>query len=243
MNYHWNWHIFLEPNPTGGGTYLDMLLSGLLLTLETSLWAWIIALLFGSIVGVMRTLPSKAASGLGFAYVEFFRNMPLLVQLFLWFFVLPELLPHAWGLWLKQLTHAPFYTAAIGIGLFMSARVAEQLRSGIGSLPRGQKQAATALGLTTAQTYAYVLLPIAYRIILPPLTSEFLNTIKNTAVAITIGLLELTGEARSMQEFSFQVFEAYTAATVMYLLINIVVVTAMRVIERRVAIPGYIAGK
>jgi glutamate/aspartate transport system permease protein len=125
----------------------------------------------------------------------------------------------------------------------MSARVAEQLRSGIGSLPRGQKQAATALGLTTAQTYAYVLLPIAYRIILPPLTSEFLNTIKNTAVAITIGLLELTGQARSMQEFSFQVFEAFTAATVMYLLINIVVVTAMRVIERRVAIPGYIAGK
>ena len=243
MNYHWNWHIFLEPNPTGGGTYLDMLLSGLLLTLETALWAWIIALVFGSIVGVMRTLPSKTASGFGFAYVEFFRNMPLLVQLFLWFFVLPELLPHAWGLWLKQLTHAPFYTAAIGIGLFMSARVAEQLRSGIGSLPRGQKQAATALGLTTAQTYAYVLLPIAYRIILPPLTSEFLNTIKNTAVAITIGLLELTGEARSMQEFSFQVFEAYTAATVMYLLINIVVVTAMRAIERRVAIPGYIAGK
>jgi glutamate/aspartate transport system permease protein len=243
VNYHWNWHIFLEPNPTGGGTYLDMLLSGLVLTLETALWAWIIALVFGSIVGVMRTLPSKAASGFGFAYVEFFRDMPLLVQLFLWFFVLPELLPHAWGLWLKQLTHAPFYTAAIGIGLFMSARVAEQLRSGIGSLPRGQKQAATALGLTTAQTYAYVLLPIAYRIILPPLTSEFLNTIKNTAVAITIGLLELTGEARSMQEFSFQVFEAYTAATVMYLLINIVVVTAMRVIERRVAIPGYIAGK
>ncbi len=243
MNYHWNWHIFLEPNPTGAGTYLDMLLSGLLLTVETSLWAWIIALVFGSIVGVMRTLPSRAASGLGFAYVEFFRNMPLLVQLFLWFFVLPELLPEAWGLWLKQLPHAPFYTAAIGIGLFMSARVAEQLRAGIGSLPRGQKQAATALGLTTAQAYVYVLLPIAYRIILPPLTSEFLNTIKNTAVAITIGLLELTGQARSMQEFSFQVFEAYTAATVMYLVINIVVVTAMRVIERRVAIPGYIAGK
>lgn len=243
MNYHWNWHIFLEPNPTGGGTYLDMLLSGLLLTLETSLSAWIIALVFGSIVGVMRTLPSKAASGFGFAYVEFFRNMPLLVQLFLWFFVLPELLPHALGLWLKQLPHAPFYTAAIGIGLFMSARVAEQLRSGIGALPRGQTQAATALGLTAAQTYAYVLLPIAYRIILPPLTSEFLSTIKNTAVAITIGLLELTGQARSMQEFSFQVFEAYSAATVMYLLINIVVVTAMRVIERRVAIPGFIAGK
>ena len=116
-------------------------------------------------------------------------------------------------MWLKQLPNAPFWTAAIGIGLFMSARVAVQLQAGIGSLPRGQKMAATALGLTTVQTYRYVLLPMAFRIILPPLTSEFLNTIKNTAVAITIGLLELTGEARSMEEFSFQVFEAFTAAT------------------------------
>jgi glutamate/aspartate transport system permease protein len=243
VNYHWNWHIFFEPNPMGNGTYLDMLLSGLWLTIGTGFAAWVIALLFGSIVGVLRTLPSKTASWIGFAYVEFFRNMPLLVQLFLWFFVLPELLPRAWGLWLKQLPHAPFYTAAIGIGLFMSARIAEQLRAGIGSLPRGQRMAATALGLNTAQTYAYVLLPMAFRIILPPLTSEFINTIKNTAVAITIGLLELTGEARSMQEFSFQVFEAFTAATVMYLLLNLVIVTVMRLIERAVAIPGYITGK
>jgi glutamate/aspartate transport system permease protein len=131
----------------------------------------------------------------------------------------------------------------IGVGLFMSARVAEQLRAGIGSLPRGQKLAATALGLTTTQSYRYVLLPIAFRIIMPPLTSEFLNTIKNTSVGITIGLIELTGEARSMQEFSFQVFEAFTAATVLYLLVNIVVVVAMRLLERNLAIPGYIAGK
>ncbi|MGB8399035.1 amino acid ABC transporter permease [Bradyrhizobium sp.] len=243
MNYHWNWLIFLEPAPNGTGTYLDMLLSGLVLTIKTAILAWIIALIFGSVVGVLRTLPLQTASWAGFAYVEFFRNMPLLVQLFLWFFVLPELLPRAAGLWLKQLANAPFYTAAIGIGLFMSARVAEQLRAGIGSLPRGQKQAATALGLTTVQAYRYVLLPMAFRIIMPPLTSEFLNTIKNTAVAITIGLIELTGEARSMQEFSFQVFEAFTAATVMYLLINIVVVTGMRLLERSLAIPGYITGK
>ena len=243
MNYHWNWHIFFEPDPSGSGTYLDMLLAGLWLTIATSICAWIIALVFGSIVGVLRTLPSKAASWFGFVYVEFFRNMPLLVQLFLWFFVLPELLPRSWGLWLKQLPHAPFYTAAVGVGLFMSARVAVQLAAGIGALPRGQKMAATALGLTTAQAYRYVLLPMAFRIILPPLTSEFLNTIKNSAVAITIGLIELTGAARSMQEFSFQVFEAFTAATLMYLLINVVVVAAMRFIERSVAIPGYIAGK
>jgi len=169
--------------------------------------------------------------------------MPLLVQLFLWFFVLPELLPKAAGLWLKQLPNAPFWTAAIGIGLFMSARVAVQLQAGIGSLPRGQRQAATALGLTTAQTYRYVLLPMAFRIILPPFTSEFLSTIKNTSVALTIGLIELTAEARAMQEFSFQVFEAFTAATILYLLINIVVVIVMRFVERGVAVPGYITGK
>jgi glutamate/aspartate transport system permease protein len=243
VSYHWNWHIFWEPAPSGTGTYLDMLLAGLVLTIETALGAWIIALVFGSIVGVLRTLPSRTASRIGFLYVEFFRNMPLLVQLFLWFFVLPELLPHAWGIWLKQIPNAPFYTTMIGVGLFMSARVAEQLRAGIGSLPRGQKLAATALGLTTTQSYRYVLLPIAFRIIMPPLTSEFLNTIKNTSVGITIGLIELTGEARSMQEFSFQVFEAFTAATVLYLLINVVVVVAMRLLERNLAIAGYIAGK
>ncbi|WP_298371514.1 amino acid ABC transporter permease [uncultured Bradyrhizobium sp.] len=243
MNYNWNWHIFLEPNPMGTGTYLDLLLSGLVVTVKVSVLAWIIALVTGSVVGVLRTLPSRTASWIGFCWVEFFRNMPLLVQLFLWFFVLPELLPKSAGLWLKQLPNAPFWTAAIGVGLFMSARVAVQLQAGIGSLPRGQKQASTALGLTTVQTYRYVLLPMAFRIILPPLTSEFLNTIKNSAVAITIGLIELTGEARSMQEFSFQVFEAFTAATVLYLLLNFVVVTAMRLLERYVAIPGYITGK
>jgi glutamate/aspartate transport system permease protein len=243
VNYHWNWHIFLEPAPNGTGTYLDMLLSGLVLTIETALCAWILALISGAIVGVTRTLPSKTASWAGFVWVEFFRNMPLLVQLFIWFFVLPELLPQAWGLWLKQIPNAPFYTAAIGIGLFMSARVAEQTRAGINSLPRGQQLAATALGLTTAQTYRYVLLPMVFRIMMPPLTSEFLSTIKNTSVAITIGLIELTGEARAMQEFSFQVFEAFTGATVLYLLINVTVVIAMRFLERALAVPGYITGK
>jgi glutamate/aspartate transport system permease protein len=243
VNYHWNWHIFWEPAPNGTGNYLDMLLSGLVLTIETAICAWIIALAFGSVIGVMRTLPSQTASWTGFAYVEFFRNMPLLVQLFVWFFVLPELLPRGMGLWLKQMPNAPFYTAAIGVGLFMSARVAEQTRAGINSLPRGQRLAATALGLTGAQTYRYVLLPMAFRIMVPPLTSEFLSTIKNTSVAITIGLIELTGQARAMQEFSFQVFEAFTAATMLYLMINIVVVIAMRLLERAVAVPGYITGK
>jgi glutamate/aspartate transport system permease protein len=243
MNYNWNWGIFWEPSPEGVGTYFGMLLSGLRWTIATAVIAWLLALILGSIVGVLRTLPSRGTQVLTSVYVELFRNIPLLVQLFLWFFVLPELLPRTAGLWLKQLPNAPFWTAAIGIGFYMSARVAEQVRAGINALPRGQRLAGTALGLTTAQVYRYVLLPMAFRIILPPLTSEFLNTIKNTSVALTIGLLELTARARAMQEFSFQVFEAFTAATILYLLINAVVVVAMRFLETRVAVPGYITGK
>ena len=236
MNYHWNWHIFFEPNPTGAGTYLDMLLSGLALTIKTALLAWIIALVVGSFVGVLRTLPSRTASWIGFAYVEFFRNMPLLVQIFLWYHVVPKIFPIFAGV-------PPFLLVVFALGFFTSSRIAEQLRSGIQALPKGQRYAGMAMGFTTPQYYRYVILPMAFRIIMPPLTSEFINTIKNTAVAITIGLIELTGQARAMQEFSFQVFEAFTAATVMYLLINIVVVICMRFIERRVAIPGYITGK
>jgi glutamate/aspartate transport system permease protein len=219
-----------------------MLLLGLAWTVVTGIGAWIVALILGSVVGVLRTLPSKAAEWIGFAYVELFRNVPLVVQLFLWYFVLPELLPAAWGTWLKQLQYAPFYTAVVGLGLYMSARVAEQLRAGIASMAKGQRRAALAVGLTLPQAYRYVLLPMAYRIVLPPLTSEFLNTLKNTSVALTIGLLELTSRARAMQEFSFQVFEAFAVATVLYLLLNLVVVIGMRWVERRVAVPGFIAG-
>lgn len=243
MSYNWNWSIFWELSPEGGGTYLDMLLGGLRWTVVTALASWVLALTLGSMVGIMRTLPSRAAGRFGSAYVELFRNVPLLMQMFLWYFVLPEIVPRPVGIWLKQLPNAPFYTAVICLGLYTSARVAEQVRAGIGSLPRGQAMAGAALGLTTGQIYRYVLLPAAFRIILPPLTSEFLNNTKNTSVALTIGLLELTARARAMQEFSFQVFEAFTAASVLYLLINLVVVIAMRTLERRVAVPGAMAGK
>jgi glutamate/aspartate transport system permease protein len=243
VNYAWNWGVFWEPSPEGAGTYFDMLLSGLWWTLATAVVAWILAFTLGSAVGILRTFPSRSTAFVSNAYVELFRNVPLLVQLFLWFFVLPEVLPTSWGLWLKQLPNSPFLTAALGIGFYMSARVAEQVRAGVNALPRGQRFAGTALGLTTAQVYRYVLLPMAYRIVLPPLTSEFLNTIKNTSVALTIGLLELTARARSMQEFSFQVFEAFTGATILYLLVNLIVTTALRVIERRVSVPGYIASR
>ena len=241
MNYHWNWHIYWETSPDGP-TYIHTLLVGLGWTLATALAAWVIALLLGSVLGVMRTTPSKWATRIGNAYVELFRNVPLLVQMFLWFFVLPELLPRGLGTAIKQMPPpwGSYVPAVLCLGFFTAARVAEQVRAGIQSLPRGQNMAGTALGLTLPQTYRFVLLPMAYRIILPPLTSEFMNIIKNSSVALTIGLVELTAAARSMQEFSFQVFEAFTAATIIYLLVNVIVVFGMRVVERRVSVPGFI---
>jgi len=242
MNYNWNWRIFWEPSPDAVGTYMDTLLSGLYWTLATALTAWIMALILGAIIGTVRTLPNKWLVRFANGYVELFRNIPLLVQMFLWYFVMPELMPTAIGDWLKAVQNAPFITAVLCLGFFTSSRVAVQVSTGINALPRGQKMAGTALGLTQMQTYRYVLLPMAFRIIIPPLTSEFLNIIKNSAVALTIGLMELTARARSMQEFSFQVFEAFTAATLIYVLVNVVVVNLMRLIEKKVAVPGFITG-
>ena len=242
MNYHWNWKIFWDLSPEGSGTYLHTLLVGLMWTLATALSAWIIALAVGAVIGVIRTTPHKWAVRFGNGYVELFRNVPLLVQMFLWFFVLPELLPRGLGDAIKQMPApwASFVPAVLCLGFFTSARVAEQVRAGIQSLPRGQMMAGTALGLTLPQTYRFVLMPMAVRIILPPLTSEFLNIIKNSSVALTIGVVELTAAARAMQEFSFQVFEAFTAATLLYILVNVCVVFAMRWVENRVAVPGFI---
>lgn len=245
MHYNWNWSIFFEMAPDGSGTYLESLLRGLGWTVSTALLAWLLALTLGSLVGVMRTTESKVAQGIGSAYVEMFRNVPLLAQMFLWYFVLPELLPRTLGDSIKQMPPpwAMFWPAVLCLGFFTSSRVAEQVRAGIGSLPRGQRMAGTAMGLRPAQVYRYVLLPMAFRIILPPLTSEFLNLIKNTSIAFTIGLLELTGSARSMQEFSFQVFEAFAGATLLYLVLNLVVQLLARQLERRVSVPGFMGSR
>ncbi len=240
MNYHWNWGIFWQTSPDGTYTYFQTLVLGTRWTLATALSAWVIALSVGSIIGVLRTTPRPWLVRFGDAYVELFRNIPLLVQMFLWYFVLPELVPQSIGTWLKQLPNASFFTAVVALGFYTSSRVAEQVRAGINSLPRGQRFAGLALGLTLPQTYRYVLLPMGFRIILPPLTSEFLNIIKNSSVALTIGLMELTARARAMQEFSFQVFEAFTVATIIYILINIMVTFGMAYLERFVAVPGFI---
>ena len=243
MNYHWNWGVFLQEAPEGGVRYWELLAEGLGWTLAVSALAWAIALCAGLVIGTLRTVPGRALQLFAAAWVELFRNIPLLVQMFLWYFVLPELLPP-----LKQYlagadpTHAQFAAAVLCLGLFTSARIAEQVSAGIRSLPRGQREAAAALGLTTVQGYLHVLLPMALRIVVPPLTSEAMNLIKNSSIALTIGLAELTFRARELGEYTFSFFEAFTAATVIYVAIAMSANRAMAWVERRVAVPGYITG-
>ena len=243
MNYHWNWGIFLEQVKGGDETYLDWLITGLGWTLLVALSAWLVALVLGCLIGTLRTVPHRGLSFFASSWVELFRNIPLLVQMFLWFFVVPELLPRELSLWVKQdMPAKEFITAVLCLGLFTSSRVAEQLRAGIQSLPRGQSMAGLALGFTLPQTYRHVLLPMAFRIVIPPLTSEFMNIFKNSSVAFAIGVLELTFQARQMQEDSEQGIETYLAVTVLYFICAFIANRGMAFIERTTRVPGYIAG-
>lgn len=245
MNYQWNWGVFFQPSATGDDTYLGWMLSGLKMTLGLSLSAWALALLLGAVVGVLRTVPNRWLSGLAAAYVEIFRNVPLLVQLFIWYFVLPELLPESIGNAYKQSNPVlqQFLAAMVCLGLFTSARVAEQIRAGINSLPKGQKNAALALGFTLPQAYRYVMLPMAFRLVVPPLTSEFLNIFKNSAVCSTIGLLELAAQGRQLVDYTAQPYESFIAVTLAYIAINVIVMLLMKQVESRVRVPGYLGGK
>jgi glutamate/aspartate transport system permease protein len=236
FSYNWNWGVLVSQ------PYFGWLLDGLGMTVALALSAWVIALAFGSLIGVARTLPIAPVRWLATAYVEIFRNIPVLVQMFLWFFVLPELLPERAGTWLKRdLPHPEFFSAMVCLGLYTASRVAEQVRSGIRSIPSGLSAAARASGLSVAQTYRHVLLPLGFRIIVPPLTSEFLGIFKNTSIALTIGVLEITATSRQIESYTFQGYEAFAAATVMYLSIALVLLFLMRRLEARTRIPGWIA--
>jgi glutamate/aspartate transport system permease protein len=236
MNYNWDWGVlFREP-------YEGWLISGFGWTIAVSLVAWTLAFTLGSVIGIMRTTDSRLLRGIGTCYVEVFRNIPLLVQMFLWYFVFPELLPDDAGMWVKREMPLPaFTTAAVCLGLYTASRVAEQVRAGIEAIGQGQRNAGLAIGLTPAQVYRYVLLPVSYRIIVPPLTSEFLTIFKNSSVALTIGVLETTAQARQIEEYTFQGFEAFTAATLIYILVTSIVMLLMRSIEGKVRIPGMIS--
>lgn len=236
MQYNWNWAILLQD------PYFGWVWSGLWWTVVTACAAWVIAFSLGSVIGVMRTTNIGILRAIGTAYVELFRNIPLLVQMFLWYFVFPEILPRDAGMWIKRDLPLPEYsTAVVCLGTYTASRVAEQVRAGIESIGQGQRYAGLAMGLTPVQVYRFVLLPVGYRIIIPPLTSDFLGVFKNSSLALTIGVLELTAQTRQIEEYTFQGFEAFTAATILYCLVTFIVMTTMRVVERRTAVPGMIS--
>jgi len=242
----WDWQVFCRDTITGedvagcfaqGGdqTYLQWMLQAWGWTVTVSLSALAVALLAGSVIGVLRTLPgSRFWLRFGNAWVELFRNIPLLVQVFLWYYVLPGLIPAA--------RHVPpMLLMIVALGLFTSARVAEQLRSGIQALPRGQRYAGMALGLTTWQYYRYVLLPMAYRIIMPPLTSESMNIFKNSAVAFAVSIPELTQFYLQAGEETGRQIEIYLGVLLLYVLSALAVNRVMSFIERRLRVPGMVS--
>jgi glutamate/aspartate transport system permease protein len=242
----WDWQVFCKntidgeviPRCFGSGgdiTYLDWMLSAWGWTLSVAVLALAVALVVGSLMGILRTVPHRGLSFLGNAWTELFRNIPLLVQIFIWYHVVPSLIP--------PLREVPsFILVVLGLGFFTSARIAEQVKAGIQSLPKGQRYAGLAVGLTLAQTYRYVLLPMAFRIVVPPLTSESMNIIKNSSVAFAVSIAELTMFAMQAQEETSRGIEVYLAVTGLYFISAFAINRLALFIEHRVQVPGLIGG-
>jgi glutamate/aspartate transport system permease protein len=196
--------------------------------------AWVVAMVAGVLMGTLRTLPNSPGwSRFANAWVELFRNIPVLVQIFIWYFVLPKAFP--------VMQQVPgFLLVVLGLGFFTSARIAEQVRAGIQALPRGQSYAAMAMGFTTWQSYRYVLLPMAFRIIWPPLTSESMNLLKNSSVAFAVSIAELTMYAMQVQEETSRGIEVYLAVTALYAASAFAVNRVMAFVEKRIQVPGFV---
>ena len=245
MNYSWNWSVLWQSTGVGDSTYLQWVLIGLGWLLVIALVAWTIAMVLGSILGIMRTLPSKTARAIGTAYVTIFRNVPLLIQLFIWFYVVPNFLPSLirnW--WINDLgaNTTALISASVGLGLFTAARVCEQVRTCIEALPVGQVNAGYAMGFSTAQLYRHVILPQSFRTILPPLSSELTNCVKNTSVASLVGVAEIISQMKTISEYTQNTIEIYTIVTVIFIVINVCLISVMTLLERRLYVPGLIAG-
>jgi His/Glu/Gln/Arg/opine family amino acid ABC transporter permease subunit len=237
MNYRFDWAALWT------GQSAEWLLSGIALTLELSALAWILAAALGVVSGALRTVRVRPLRAAATVYVEFFRNVPLLVWMFFWYFAVPPLLPEAVREFL--LAHSlEFWAAVCALGVYSGARFSEVLRSGIQSIPRTQFEAAVASGLTTVQAYRYVILPVALRIIIPPATNESLNLLKNSSVALTISVAELTFQTRQIETYTAKAFEALTAGTLIYLVLCLSIASIMGWVERRTAIPGlFVTGR
>jgi His/Glu/Gln/Arg/opine family amino acid ABC transporter permease subunit len=234
VNYEFKWSV-LWSGQSGG-----WLLQGVLTTLEISVLAWVLAVALGILSGALRTVPFRPLRALATFYVEFFRNVPLLVWMFFWYFGVPPLLPQGVQDWLFN-HGAEFWAGMFALGVYHGARLSEVIRSGIQSIPRTQFEAAQAMGFTTWQAYRLIILPVALRLIVPPATNESLNLLKNSSVALTISVAELTFQTRQIETYTAKAIEALTAGTVIYLALCVSIAAIMARVERRYAIPGLIA--
>jgi len=231
----WDWQIFLQD--TGGGqSYLEWMMSAWGWTLSVALLGLVVALLVGSLMGILRTVPNKGLQFLGNAWTELFRNIPLLVQIFLWYHVIPTL-------FLSLRAVPSFVLVVFALGFFTSARIAEQVKAGINALPKGQRYAGLAMGLTLPQTYRYVILPMAFRIVIPPITSESMNIIKNSSVAFAVSIAELTMFAMQAGEETSRPVEMYLAVTILYFVSAFAINRIATFIEGRLQVPGTGVGK
>ncbi len=234
MGSNWDWQVFLQDDGSGR-TYLEWLMSAWGWTLSVALLALVVALVTGSLVGIIRTVPNKKLAFLGEAWTELFRNIPLLVQIFIWYHVIPSLF-----LSLRQVPS--FVLVVFALGFFTSARISEQVKAGIQALPKGQRYAGLAMGLTLPQTYRYVLMPMAFRIVIPPLTSESMNIVKNSSVAFAVSVAELTMYAMQVQEETSRGIEVYLAVTGLYFVSAFAINRIALFIENRVQVPGTLGG-
>ncbi|HEX7639177.1 MAG TPA: amino acid ABC transporter permease [Burkholderiaceae bacterium] len=220
----------------GDTTYLDWLLQAWGWTLTVALVALVIALVLGLAIGVIRTLPNKGLVLFGEAWTEFFRNIPILIQLLIWYHVVPDIFPA-----LK--TVSPTVMACVGLGLFTSARIGQQVKAGIATIPKGQRYAGLAMGFTLAQTYRFVLLPVALRVVLPTITSEAMNIVKNSSVAYAIGVTEMIYFATQAGEETSMHGTMYFGATVLYFISAFAINRLAAVVEKRTRLAGALGGK
>ncbi|MHC1712794.1 MAG: amino acid ABC transporter permease [Solidesulfovibrio sp.] len=215
------------------GEYGQWLVSGLVVTLKISGVAIVLSLVLGTAIAVLRLSKVRPLVWFSASFTEFFRNTPLLVQIFFWYFGSYSVLPTVVNEWLYK-QDFEFACGVIALTVYTAAFIAEEIRSGIFSIPKNQLEASRACGLSFLQAMAYVILPQAFRVIIPPLISQFLNLVKNSSLVMTIGVMDLTYMARQIEAHTFHGFEAFTVSTLMYLAISLLVSLVVNIYNRRV---------
>jgi polar amino acid transport system permease protein len=214
------------------GRYLDWMIAGAYKTLLLFLAAWVTGFLIGLIVVSLRESRMKPLELIAKAFVGYHRNIPGLVQVFIWYFGIPQILPDSWQNWAND-HGSEFLLVWIALSLNAGAYMSEDLRSGVRSLPPTQLEAARALGMSFVQAMRVVILPQALRVAIPPLTNQSLALFKSTSLAMAIGLAEMTYAAHQVENESFRTFEVFAIASAFYWICSFVLMGLGHGVHRR----------